>query len=110
MSKLYEYRQNNTFGSFIEDEQVAHYVIIEAENPEEADDIAMSKGIYFDGCDDGLDCECCGDRWHRADEFFTVTLESMKDMLKYYRTDYTFAYIYYKDGTREELTGGGESL
>lgn len=62
--KYYSYRQNNSGGSFIVDDYVAHNVIVQAESPQQADTIAESKGVYFNGCESGLDCECCGDRWH----------------------------------------------
>ena len=63
---FYTYRQNNSGGSFIVNEDVDVYVIVEADSPEQADVIAESKGIYFNGCDLGWDCDCCGDRWYRA--------------------------------------------
>ncbi len=60
----YSYDQNNTFGTFELGVMKFH---IEAETPEQADLIAEQQGVYFDGCDNGHDCECCGDRWYRAD-------------------------------------------
>ncbi len=62
----YDYRQNNSGGSFDIDDRVTVNVIIEANSAEEADAMAETKGLYFDGCDDGPDCSCCGDRWYRA--------------------------------------------
>lgn len=62
-TKFYQFTQNNSGGYFKFDENVSHYVIIEAENPKHANKIAENIGIYFDGCDIGLDCSCCGDRW-----------------------------------------------
>lgn len=41
---FYTFAQNNSGGSFV---------------------IAESIGIYFDGVECDLDCECCGDRWSR---------------------------------------------
>jgi hypothetical protein len=63
MSKFYRYNQNNSSGSFSGD-----YVniIIEAEDSDEADSIAESNGVYFNGVEDEIDCDCCGDRWSRA--------------------------------------------
>jgi hypothetical protein len=60
---FYHYRQNNSGGSFILDDDVTVHVIIEAESAEQADRPAESIGIYFDGCSNGMDCPCCGDRW-----------------------------------------------
>jgi hypothetical protein len=64
---FYTYSQNNSGGHFQVDDQVTVYVIVEADSAEQADEIAESRaGIYFDGCEQGWDCECCGDRWYRA--------------------------------------------
>lgn len=60
---FYHYSQNNSGGSFHIDDDVAHHVIIEANSAAEADEKAESIGIYFNGCDNGSDCSCCGDRW-----------------------------------------------
>lgn len=58
--------QNNSGGSFVFDERrgLTHYVVIEADSREEAISRAEDIGIYFNGCSDGRDCSCCGDRWH----------------------------------------------
>lgn len=61
---LYEYSQNNTGGSFDVDEKLTHRVYIEANSEEEANEKAFEMGIYFDGVYEGIDCECCGDRWY----------------------------------------------
>jgi len=68
---FYTYRQNNSGGSFVYDEErsLAQYVIVEADSIAEANERAEMLGIYFDGVDDGYDCECCGDRWYRADTY-----------------------------------------
>lgn len=64
---FYTYVQNNSGGDFVQDldRGIAHYVIVEARTPEEADSRATEIGLYFDGCDTGDDCPCCGDRWDR---------------------------------------------
>ena len=46
------------------DERVSDYVLIQARNGAHADERAEEIGIYFNGVDDGMDCECCGDRWY----------------------------------------------
>jgi len=66
--KYYTFRQNNSGGSFVTNEEVAHFVIIEAPDARLANSIAQEFGIYFDGCSSYQDCSCCGDRWYRADE------------------------------------------
>lgn len=59
----FTYWQNNSGGSF---DRPAIYVIVEAATAEEANAIAEMHGIYFNGCEAGEDCECCGDRWGHA--------------------------------------------
>jgi hypothetical protein len=57
---FYTYRQNNSGGSFIENESVGVWVIVEAHNMDMANKLAESYGLYFDGA---RDCPCCGNRW-----------------------------------------------
>jgi len=65
---FFEYRQNNSGGGFDFDADagISLIVIIEADDPDEANGKAESIGIYFDGCHKGYDCPCCGDRWSYA--------------------------------------------
>lgn len=61
--RWFEYNQNNSGGAF----NGPLFVLVEAQNAAEADFRATHYGpVYFDGVDEGSDCECCGDRWHRA--------------------------------------------
>jgi hypothetical protein len=64
MSKFYCFRQNNSGGQFIGERDL----IIEAESAEEANEIALDNGVYFDGVEESIDCDCCGDRWYRVEE------------------------------------------
>ena len=68
--KWYTFSQNNSGGTFHTDETkgIAVYVIIQAPNAVVANTIAIGKGLYFNGCESGEDCSCCGDRWYPADE------------------------------------------
>ena len=63
--KLYQFNQNNSGGSFVVDEKLCHRLLIEADSVDEASDIAEGMGVYYNGCDSGMDCDCCGDRWYR---------------------------------------------
>jgi len=63
---FYNYDQNNSGGYFEVNEKVCHRLFIEADSREEADVIAEGLGVYWDGIEKGLDCPCCGDRWHSA--------------------------------------------
>ena len=65
---FFNYHQNNSGGGWNIDEAagISVNVIIEADDATQADIIAQRIGIYFDGCDTGRDCSCCGDRWYSA--------------------------------------------
>lgn len=66
VSKLrwFTFDQNNSGGRYEIDNKVDAYVIIQAHNADEANALAERIGIYFNGVDEGHDCECCGDRWY----------------------------------------------
>lgn len=68
--QFYTFKQNNSGGSFDEDERagIGYAVCIEAQSAAEANDRALAIGLYFDGSDSGADCPCCGDRWYPAYE------------------------------------------
>lgn len=65
-TKFFTFDQNNTGGTFIENDDLRRFVIIEAKNSARANSRAEAIGIYFDGCEDDIDCPCCGDRWYRV--------------------------------------------
>lgn len=108
------YHQNNSGGSLVG----PLYVIVEASSYEEADEIATSgTPVYFNGCDNGRDCRCCGDRWSRknyywsedrkieADEYECFeTIEECKNSLNTSIWDTgIYAEIYYKDKPIEKF-------
>lgn len=120
----YEYHQNNTGGSFVEDDDVGAWVWIEASSADEANSRAQSRaGIYFDGCDDGMDCPCCGDRWYPAwkddgsekPEIYGTRLTRRKGS-KVFKDSFggslygdTTFHLYHKNGTHERIfTKGGK--
>lgn len=74
------FSQNNSGGTFDIDDKVAPTVIIEANSAAAANDYAEGIGIYFNGCDAGTDCSCCGDRWYKqyGDEPEYKTLEEVE--------------------------------
>lgn len=59
---FYQFHQNNSGGHFDYDYErgISCNVIVEADDPEEANYRAKRIGLYFDGYGD---CSCCGDRW-----------------------------------------------
>lgn len=69
-TKFYAYNQNNSGGSFdiSEKDGICEYVIIEALDAAHSNKRAEEIGLYFNGCDTGRDCSCCGDRWYEAGE------------------------------------------
>lgn len=61
---FFQFRQNNSGGAF-EGDYIRY--IIEADSAEAANNRAIRETeIYFNGVDNGSDCECCGDRWSPA--------------------------------------------
>lgn len=64
-TKWWHFSQNNSGGSFGHDPDrgIGYSVFVEAHSADEASARAQDIGIYFDGVREGLDCECCGDRW-----------------------------------------------
>jgi hypothetical protein len=58
---FFRFDQNNAGGFYIEP---ARFLFVEADNLEEAERLAVDHGVYFDGVRQGIDCECCGDRWY----------------------------------------------
>ena len=107
-SKFYEYRQINSGGSFSNSEKdgICEYVIIEALNADHANTRAETIGLYFNGCEEGLDCPCCGDRWYRADEsngsevpsiYGKPVEETKKSLFRKY------CFVHYLDGTFKKV-------
>lgn len=67
---FYEFSQNNSGGYFKVDDKVCHRLFIEADDKDEAIYKAGKLGCYWNGVSEGIDCECCGDRWHMyCDEY-----------------------------------------
>lgn len=126
----YEFGQNNTEGSFEVTDKLCHRLFIQATSSDAATAIAESMGVYFDGCDDGRDCPCCGDRWYRISSDDFIDAAELEDRLKSYgpevaedapRTIETYAQLladkfgwtkpdarlFYADGTVKEIFKGG---
>ena len=78
--KFYVFDQNNSGGYW--DKILGFKVIIEAENPRQANKLAEVMGIYFNGVENGEDCECCGDRWHEVDEYDAIEPENLAKELE----------------------------
>lgn len=94
---FYCFKQNNSGGSFDfdEDKGITHFVIIEGNTLEDILNKAESIGIYFNGVENEMDCECCGDRW------YVPWKEDLEDTPKIYEEDikdYDFEYKWMPEG------------
>lgn len=110
MTKFYTFRQNNSGGHFTINDEVAEVVIIEAYDAIDANRRAERIGIYFDGVDNGRDCDCCGDRWYKQYEYDrkdegTETPEVWGQTIEEYLNGrWSFGknvYVYHKDGSKK---------
>lgn len=111
--KLYNFNQNNSGGSFHIGDDVTYNVLIEANNYEEANEKAEEVGIYFNGCSDGSDCSCCGDRWSTAwndevDEYSVYEFKDKESTIQHFDNHSKGLFrdeciIYFSDGTKERI-------
>ena len=86
----FKFSQNNSFGHY----NGTPLVFIQADNAKAANAIAQDNGIYFNGVADGIDCDCCGDRWYPVQD------DDALDVPTGYVADSNFDYIkkIYNDG------------
>jgi hypothetical protein len=111
-SKFFTYYQNNSGGVFDINKKdgIAEYVIVEAMDAEDADARAQAIGLYFNGVDKEMDCECCGDRWYHQHEkgsdeplVYDQTPEDFKNSGTFYKHR-TIA-VHYIDGSMKCYEG-----
>ena len=57
----FKFRQNNSFGHFVTE---LRWYLFRQIMPPMLTAIAQQNGVYFNGVADGVDCDCCGDRWY----------------------------------------------
>lgn len=64
-TKFFTFGQYNSGGSFDHDPEagIGYNVCVEARDAADAKARAEQIGVYFNGCDTGMDCPCCADRW-----------------------------------------------
>ena len=100
---FFMWNQNNSGGVFDVTDDVTWRVVIEAENYDLAEYKALNLGIYYNGCDDGRDCDCCGDRWYDGEELDTKG-DPMLEVLQKYADEWgcesPSIIIHYADGTK----------
>lgn len=99
MTKFYTFNQNNPGGRLHVNNHLDCYVIIEANTLEEAIYIAKCIGIYFNGVDEGRDCECCSDRWYHPDAYDQPSVygEDVFNNLRFFKNEEIV--IHYLNGT-----------
>lgn len=104
--KYYDFSQNNSGGRWKVDENYGQNTIIAARNVKEANQRAEEVGIYFDGCNAGMDCKCCGDRWssqweESKDLEPCVYGEPIEKYIGKYYSTRDKVVVHHADGTRE---------
>lgn len=112
------FNQNNTGGSWqFEEGQISHFVLIEADSATQANAKAEDIGIYFDGCESGRDCSCCGNRWYKVHKNEGTNKPMIYDQDVsggVYTSDYLWmgknpeGYIHYANGETVAVVGRSE--
>lgn len=107
---FYTYNQNNSGGEFVFDREagISNYVIVEADNADEANLLAEQIGLYFDG---GGDCRCCGDRWshawlndgHETAEIYGESVLTYEPSIHWQPEGFPHAFVHFKDGKVVEI-------
>jgi hypothetical protein len=118
---FFHFSQNNSGGSFdfSLDDGITHHVVIEARDAEDANVIAVQKGLYFDGCNFGRDCSCCGDRWYRVGEYgdkggdevpslYGAPIPELSEPLTKWMPEGRETAVHYADGRVEWYSADGE--
>jgi len=99
--RWFSFRQNNSGGTFVQDEDVDIHVFIEADDAIHANEYAKLHGIYFDGVSKGRDCSCCGDRWYEVDDGDYDVYNTIPDTIKHLRQyDLNHAIYYFRAGAK----------
>ncbi|MEE1835778.1 DUF7296 family protein [Streptomyces sp. SP17KL33] len=105
---FFEFHQNNSGGGFDFDAErgISTNVIVEADDAEHANYRAKRIGLYFDGVENGDDCECCGDRWSEAwrtdgdpvPSHYGTPLDEAKYLMKWQAEGRPETFVHYSDG------------
>jgi hypothetical protein len=107
--KWFEFTQNNSGGNFTVNGELCHRLFVQAATDDQAVEIAEGLGVYFDGCENGMDCPCCGDRWYRPSEInFPINYDknrkftNVREYAQFLANEYGWttpdARLYYKNG------------
>ena len=108
--KFFKFYQNNSGGSFVVDKKLCRTIIIEAKDDSEANSIAEDLGIYFNGVNSGIDCDCCGDRWYECNEGDQIIIKKQENLINELQKEadeYGWtspeSRIFYKNGKVKEI-------
>jgi hypothetical protein len=105
----YMWRQKNTGGSFITDDDVSRFVVIEAEGYDQAEEKALNLDIYYNGVDSERDCACCGDRWYEGDLVELKDGDTIENYLQREEDEYpcrdTMTILHLADGSKKTFQG-----
>ena len=88
---FYHFDQNNSGGHFTINDRVSMDVWIEAPDSNSAEVFATEHGIYFNGCSEGSDCNCCGDRWYPPSKGNEILEHFGRPLIKIDTEHYTYA-------------------
>ena len=106
-TKFFTYRQTNSGGNFDVRtfDGIAHFVIVEADNPKHANKRAKEIGLYFNGVRKGEDCSCCGDRWSKESKGYSEPCIDGKPAHLYVRSHFfkDRCFVHYLNGDVKEI-------
>jgi len=106
-TKFFTYRQTNSGGNFDVRtfDGIAHFVIVEADNPKHANKRAKEIGLYFNGVRKGEDCSCCGDRWSKQSKGYSEPCIDGKPAHLYVRSHFfkDRCFVHYLNGDVKEI-------
>lgn len=97
-TKFFLFQQNNVRGKYIDNDDVAINIVVEAMNAEDATrKIEKITELYSDYC------PCCGRRWDTR-AWDEEGKEDWKEFEKFFEKPFNSVIVYYLDGRKEKLT------
>lgn len=101
--KFFHFHQNNSGGSWDKDAArgIGKNIWVEADDYLQANALAERIGLYWNGCENGRDCPCCGDRWSALWDHDKG--KDTPETTGYYAQN---AYVHYADGRIEQIHAG----
>ena len=100
---FFMWSQNDSGGRFHVNDNLTWRVVIEADSYQQAEAKAFDLGVYYNGVEEGHDCDCCGDRWYEGSELDVEggpMLEHLQEYADEYGWESPSVIIHYADGTK----------